>query len=84
MKDSAAMITNNDSVTVDDREIMDVVFLYLKESSYPSGSSDVIKRAIRRKVVMYCLRDIFYIQKKRRLSRGTKYIIYIQYLKCSG
>ena len=61
------MIANNDSVTVDDREMMDAVFLYLKESSYPSGSSDVIKRAIRRKAAMCFLRDgVLYIQKKKK------------------
>ena len=70
MEDSAAIIANDDSVTVDDREMMDAVFLYLKESCYPSGSSDVIKRAIRRKAAMCFLRDgVLYIQKKKKKDR---------------
>ena len=73
------MIANDDSVTVDDREMMDAVFFYLKESSYPSGSSDGIKRAIRRKAAMCFLRDgVLY--KEERSSKGTIYIIYTQYV----
>ena len=47
------MIANDDSVTVDDNEMMDAVLLYLKESIFPSGSSDVITRAIRRKAFFF-------------------------------
>ena len=41
----------SDSTTVADDDggkTIDAVFLYLTESRYPSGSSDIFKRAIRR------------------------------------
>ena len=37
------------------------------ESRYPSGSSDIFKRAIRRKTAMCVVRDgVLYVQKKKK------------------
>ena len=50
-----------DSATVD----ADAVFLYLTKARYPSGSSDILKRAIRRKAAECVVRDgVLYVQKK--------------------
>ena len=53
----------SDPATVD----ADAVFLYLTEARYPSGSSDIMKRAIRRKAAVCVVRDgVFYVQKKKK------------------
>lgn len=42
-------------------------FLYLKESRYPGGSCDVLKKTIRRKATMCFIRDgVLYVQKKKK------------------
>ena len=52
----------SDSATVD----ADSVFLYLTEARYPSESSDILKRAIRRKASVCVVRDgVLYVQKKQ-------------------
>ena len=52
-----------DSATVD----ANAVFLYLTEARYPSGSSDILKRAIRRKAAVCVVRDgVLYVQKKKK------------------
>eukprot|EP00731_Ephydatia_muelleri_P006450 Em0003g698a len=60
----------SDSTTVADDDggkTIDAVFLYLTESRYPSGSSDIFKRAIRRKAAMCVVRDgVLYVQKKKK------------------
>ena len=53
----------SDSATFD----ADAVFLYLTEARYPSGSSDILKRAIRRKAAVCVVRDgVLYVQKKKK------------------
>ncbi|KAL5506423.1 hypothetical protein EMCRGX_G008055 [Ephydatia muelleri] len=53
----------SDSATVD----ADAVFLYLTEARYPSESSDILKRAIRRKAAVCVVRDgVLYVQKKKK------------------
>ena len=53
----------SDPATVD----ADAVFLYLTETRYPSGSSDIMKRAIRRKAAVCVVRDgVLYVQKKKK------------------
>ena len=53
----------SNSATVD----ADAVFLYLTEARYPSGSSDILKRAIRRKAAVCLVRDgVMYVQKKKK------------------
>ena len=53
----------SDSATVD----ADAVFLYLTEARYPSGSSDILKRAIRKKAAVCVARDgVLYVQKKKK------------------
>ena len=53
----------SDSATVD----ADAVFLYLIEARYPSRSSDILKRAIRRKAAVCVVRDgVLYVQKKKK------------------
>ena len=55
----------SNSATVD----ADAVFLYLTEARYlrPSGSSDILKRAIRRKAAVCVVRDgVMYVQKKKK------------------
>eukprot|EP00731_Ephydatia_muelleri_P002800 Em0001g2800a len=60
----------SDSTTVADDDggkTINVVFLYLTESRYPSGSSDIFERAIRRKAAMCVVRDgVLYVQKKKK------------------
>ena len=60
----------SDSTTVADDDggkTIDAVFLYLTESRYASGSSDIFKRAIRRKAAMCVVRDgVLYVQKKKK------------------
>ena len=60
----------SDSTTVADDDggkTIDAVFLYLTESRYPSGSSDIFKRAIRRKAAMCVVRHgVLYVQKKKK------------------
>ena len=47
--------------------LIDAVFLYLTEARYPSGSSDTLKRAIRRKAAVCVARDgVLYVQKKKK------------------
>ena len=47
--------------------LIDAVFLYLTEARYPRGSSDILKRAIRRKAVVCVARDgVLYVQKKKK------------------
>ena len=51
----------SDSAMVD----ADAVFLYLTEARYPSRSSDILKRAIRRKAAECVVSDcVLYVQKK--------------------
>ncbi|KAL5509546.1 hypothetical protein EMCRGX_G004937 [Ephydatia muelleri] len=53
----------SDSATVD----ADAVFLYLTEARYPSESSDILKRAIRRKAAVCVAKDgVLYVQKKKK------------------
>ena len=47
--------------------LIDAIFLYLTEARYPSGSSDILKRAIRRKAAVCVARDgVLYVQKKKK------------------
>ena len=50
----------SDSATVD----ADAVFLYLTEARYPSGSSDILKRAIR--AVCVVRNGVLYVQNKKK------------------
>ena len=66
----------SDSATVD----ADAVFLYLTEARYPSESSDILKRAIRRKAAVCVVRDgVFYVQTKKNDNSVSvqRLIIYI-------
>ena len=55
MKTSEILFSDSTTVADDDGgKTIDVVFLYLTD---PSGSSDIFKRAIRRKAAMCVVRD---------------------------
>ena len=65
MKTSEILFSDSTTVADDDGgKTIDVVFLYLTD---PSGSSDIFKRAIRRKAAMCVVRDgVLYVQKKKK------------------
>ncbi|KAL5486856.1 hypothetical protein EMCRGX_G019392 [Ephydatia muelleri] len=59
----SAELPLSSSATVD----ADAVVLYLTEARYPSESSDILKRAIRRKAAVCVVRDgVLYVQKKKK------------------
>ena len=62
MEESQILFSDSTTVADDDGGTIDAVFLYLTESRYPSGSSDIFKRAIRRKAAM----GVLYVQKKKK------------------
>ena len=63
MVTKSAELPLSSSATVD----ADAVVLYLTEARYPSESSDILKRAIRRKAAVCVVRDgVLYVQKKKK------------------
>ena len=63
MEKSSAQHPLSDSAKVDP----DAVFSYLTEARYPSGYSEILKRAITRKAMVCVVRDgVLYITKKKK------------------
>ena len=53
---------------MDDKTLIEAVFLYITEGEYPNGCSGIRKRVIRKKASMFCVREgeMFYKKKKKR------------------
>ena len=48
-------------------DLVNAAFMYITESHYPNGCSDVRKRTIRKKAKMFVVRDgVMYFKKKKR------------------
>ena len=68
----------SDSATVD----ADAIFLYLTEARYHSESSDILKRAIRRKAAVCVVRDgVLYVEKKKKDNSVSVQDVVVQELE---
>ena len=48
-------------------DLVNAAFMYITESHYPNGCSDVRKRTIRKKAKMFVVRDgVMYFKKKKK------------------